>query len=72
MQKKTDIELARLERIDIIRTMTRLKYKLLANRELNETLPGSLAEFDAAIQSGELKQIDISEVLDVTRKNSED
>ena len=65
MEKKTDIQMARAERAEIIRTLTRLKHRLAANREINEILPDSLSEFDKAVQEGNLKLLDISEVLNV-------
>ena len=70
MQKKSDIELARAERAEIIRSLTRLKYRLLANREINDILPNSLVEFDKSLQSGELLEINLAEALDVTSKTS--
>jgi hypothetical protein len=70
MQRKSEIELARTERAEIIRSLTRLKYRLIANREINNLLPDSLLEFDKALQSGELLEINLSEALDVTSKTS--
>jgi len=70
MQRKSEIELARAERAEIIRSLTRLKYRLIANREINDLLPDSLIEFDKALQSGELLEINLSEALDVTSKTS--
>lgn len=70
MQKKSDIELAKAERAEIIRSLTRLKYRLLANREINAILPDSLMEFEKSLQSGELLEINLSEALDVTSKTS--
>lgn len=65
MQRKTDVELARAERAEIIRSITRLKYRLLANREINSVLPDSMARFDKALQSGNLEVLDLPEALDV-------
>jgi hypothetical protein len=65
MQKKSEIDMARAERSEIIRTITRLKYRLLANRELNDILPDSLNEFELSLQNGELKTLDLPEVLNV-------
>jgi hypothetical protein len=70
MQKKSEIELAKAERAEIIRSLTRLKYRLLANREINSILPDSLMEFERSLQSGELLEINLSEALDVTSKTS--
>lgn len=71
MQKKSEIEMARLERAEIVRTITRLKFRLLANRELNDILPSSLEEFDVALQNGELKTLNLPEALDVVNTKDE-
>lgn len=39
------------------RTLIRLKHTLAADEELNDVLPDTLAEFDAALTRGELKQL---------------
>lgn len=70
MKRKSDIELARAERADIVRTITRLKYRILANREINEVLSDSLDDFDRQVSNGELPVLDLPEVLDVTIKDS--
>lgn len=64
MMKKDEIELARAERAKIIRSLTRLKYSLLADREINATLTASMFEFDKSLQNGELKQLNLGEILD--------
>lgn len=69
MSKKTDIELARAERTKIIRYLTRLKYSIMADREINQTLSESMADFDASLQSGKLKELDLGEILDATKTN---
>jgi len=69
MQKKDEIELARAERAKIIRSLTRLKYSLLADREINDTLSASMIDFDKSLQSGKLKQLNLGEILDVTKRN---
>lgn len=69
MSKKDDIELARAERAKIIRSLTRLKYSLLADREINQTLSESMADFDKSLQSGQLKQLNLGEILDATKTN---
>ena len=70
VQKKDDIELARAERAKIIRSLTRLKYSLMADREINQTLSESMLDFDSALQNGELKQLNIGDILDATRAKS--
>lgn len=57
MATKTEIEMARLAITKVTRAEVRLKYALLADKELNEVLPRRLAEFDAAIQEGEVKSL---------------
>jgi hypothetical protein len=57
MASKSDIEMARLAITKVTRAEVRLKYALLADRELNDLLPKRLAEFDAAIQEGEVKSL---------------
>lgn len=70
MTKKNEIELARAERTKIIKYLTRLKYSILADREINDVLSTDMAKFDRAIQQGELKQLDLGEVLSVEPKNN--
>jgi hypothetical protein len=65
MNKKSDIEMERLKIAKTIRGIIRLKHSLKADEELNERLPDTLAEFDAAIQSGELKQLYSGVVNDI-------
>lgn len=52
MSQRTDIEVARLAIAKVTRAEIRLKYSLLADREINEVLDRRLTEFDLAIQSG--------------------
>ena len=68
MQKKDDIELARSERVKILRSLTRLKYSIMADREINDILTESMLDFDNALQNGELKQISVGEMLDAYKK----
>ena len=58
MQKKSDIEMERARVIKISRALIRLKHSLLADEEINNTLPDTVLEFDAALQSGELRTLD--------------
>ncbi len=57
MRKKTDIEMERQRVQKIARAAIRLKHSLEADVEINNVLPDTLAEFDAALQSGELKRL---------------
>lgn len=57
MKKKTDIEMERARVSKITRAAIRLKHSLRADEELNKVLPDTLAEFDDALQSGELKRL---------------
>jgi hypothetical protein len=63
MLKKTETEMERAKIIKVTRQLIRLKHSLAADEELNDVLPDRLAEFDNALQSGELKQVD--ELLNV-------
>lgn len=57
MRQKSDIEMEQQRILKIKRTMVRLKYSLLADEELNAVLPATLAEFNKALETGELKQL---------------
>jgi hypothetical protein len=58
VNKKSDIEMNRLEVIKVNRTLIRLKHSLAADREINEVIPDRLQKFDSALNSGELLQIE--------------
>jgi hypothetical protein len=47
-------------------TLIRLKHSLKADEEINETLPDTLSEFDAALARGELLQLEtaVHDILD--------
>lgn len=57
MNKKTPVEMERARIIKVQRALIRLKHSLAADEELNERLPETLAQFDAALQAGELLQL---------------
>lgn len=57
ISKKTDIEMERAKIIKVTRSLVRLKHSLLADIELNETLPDTLADFDLALQAGTMKAL---------------
>lgn len=57
MRKKTKAEMERARITKAARTLIRLKHSLKADEEVNDILPGTLAEFDTALMSGELKKL---------------
>lgn len=65
MRKKTPAELEKAKIIKATRTLVRLKHSLAADEEINNILPDTLAEFDSAVASGELKGLkaDLSDVI---------
>lgn len=54
MRAKSEIELKRASIAKTVRTLERLKASLAADRAINDRLPATLAEFDAAVARGEL------------------
>lgn len=65
MNQKTPIEMERAKTIRILRTLTRLKYSLEADRELNELLPEVMVEFDQGVQKGELRTPTLNLLRDI-------
>lgn len=57
MRQRTDIEMERAKVAKITRSLIRLKKSLEADEMINEVLPENLAQFDLALQSGELRQL---------------
>lgn len=57
MYKKTEIEMQRHKVIKVNRALIRLKHSLAADEEINEILPDKLAEFDTALQHGNLLEL---------------
>lgn len=57
MRKKTKAEMEKAGITKAERTLIRLKHSLKADEEVNDILPGTLAEFDTALMSGELKKL---------------
>lgn len=57
MYKKSLIEMERQKTAKILRSLVRLKHSIAADEELNDRLPDTLAEFDTAIQVGELRTL---------------
>lgn len=54
MSQKTEIEMARLAIAKVTRAEIRLKHSIMADQELNEVLSRRLADFDIALQAGEI------------------
>lgn len=63
MLRKTEVELAKAATMKAYRAAIRLKYALLADEELNETLPAVEAEFDRAVAAGKPFTLRIGEVF---------
>lgn len=59
MKRKDDRELAIHEAKKLARSAIRLKYSILAERELNETLPRIEDEIDQAFANGDSFSLDI-------------
>jgi hypothetical protein len=55
MQRKTEEQMALIERLRVARALIRLKHSNYAYRELNDVLPAIEADHVAAIQGGTLK-----------------
>lgn len=51
---KGKVELAWQERAKVLRSAVRLKYSLLADREINERIDTEKQKFDRAVQNGRL------------------
>jgi hypothetical protein len=70
MGKLSDVDMARHKITKTARTIIRLKHSLAADVELNDVLPETIAEFDAAVARGELRDITVG-LEDVIGKASE-
>ena len=57
MPVRSEVEMARLAVAKVTRKEIRLKYELMADKELNEVLPRRLAEFDTLVQQGTLPDV---------------
>lgn len=57
MRKKTEIEMQRAKVAKVTRTLVRLKHSLAADQEINDVLPDTLSEFNAAVESGQLLEL---------------
>lgn len=55
MRKRTEAEMERAKLIKAGRTIIRLKHSLAADKEINDLLPDTVAEFDQALANGQLK-----------------
>ncbi len=65
MRKKSDIEMRRMAVAKTVRSLERLKASLAADRAINERLPDTLAEFDAAVARGDLVGDPEAAIVDV-------
>jgi hypothetical protein len=70
MARRTDIEMARARTAKITRSLIRLKHSLAADSELNDVLWDTLDKFDAALQSGQLLQMNAG-LADLFRADDE-
>lgn len=57
MSSKSEIEMARAAIAKVTRTEVRLKHSLMADAELNDVLSRRLADFDIALQRGEIPSL---------------
>lgn len=65
MIRKSEIEMERAKIIRVSRALIRLKHSILADQELNESLPDTILEFDKGIQEGELRTLPDSLFRDI-------
>lgn len=63
MKQLTDIELTKQQVLKAVRNAVRLRHSLAADRELNEVLPSVALEFEAAVKSGEVYELDVADFL---------
>lgn len=63
MYKKTEVEMARLRALKTFRAAIRLKYALMAEEEINETLPAVEEEFNRAVAEGRPFKLLVGEVF---------
>jgi len=64
--RKDEWEMAEKEAIKIARTALNLKYRLLADRELNETIPQLQATVREAIANGRAWDVDVALLFEST------
>jgi hypothetical protein len=58
LKRKSEIEMRRHAVAKTARSLIRLRHSLAADRELNDRLPDTLAEFDEAVARGELRDLE--------------
>lgn len=58
MREKTPIERRRARILKVQRTLIRLKYSLMADEELDRTLPETLRAFDESVGGGHLPMLE--------------
>lgn len=57
MKKKTEEEMRLAEIVKVTRSVIRLKHSIEADREINDTLPDLVNEFEIGLQSGQLLEL---------------
>lgn len=59
MRAKTEAEMERDRITKTVRSLIRLKHSLMADMEINNTLPELLDEYDASLMEGRVAQINV-------------
>lgn len=59
MYERSELEMARLAIAKVTRDEIRLRYRLMADMEINKVLPKRLMDFDISIQKGELPALEL-------------
>jgi hypothetical protein len=62
VRRKTPAELKRAQIAKVVRNHIRLKHSVLADEEINETLPKVLAQYDRALMTGQAFDLDTNEL----------
>lgn len=63
MPKRTEVQLARTDLLDTVRTIVRLKGRVAQRRELNELEAEALEAFEAAVVAGRPFNVDAAAVF---------
>jgi len=63
--KLTDTEILERALFKAVRSQTRLKYSIKADRELFRTLPGLKQEFEAAVKAGTAREFVTSKITEI-------
>lgn len=62
MYKKSDTEMELAILIKAYRNFIRFKHSVLADKEINETLPDVIADFNKRLQQGSLTSVDFESI----------